>query len=177
MSASDWFCVGIGAATFGFLTMTGDPGPPPVVPPVRDTPPAIVSKVSMGKLSGRGVLTSTANIYGQFWLDGSANGVAVRFLVDTGASDIAFSLRSARMLGIDTRALVFDGRAATANGVARVAFARMARLSLGPFTVTDVPVSIIDGEMDFPLLGMAFLRRMNVGIGNGKLTLRGPGAG
>ena len=115
--------------------------------------------------------SADADAYGQFWIMGTANGVAFKFLADTGASDVSFSKRDARRLGIDITRLSFTGRASTANGLVRTAETRVARLSVGPFTVTDFPVSINEGELDFPLLGMTFLQRMHVGINNGTLTL------
>ena len=86
---------------------------------------------------------------------------------------MTFSKRDARRLGIDVNRLSFSGRSSTANGIVRTAAARVVQLSVGPFTVTDFPVSINDGDLDFPLLGMTFLRRMNVAIGNNTLTLTG----
>ena len=118
-------------------------------------------------------MTIAANVYGQFWISGSANDVAMTFLADTGASEITFNKHDALRLGIEISRLHFDGEASTANGVARTAAARIGRLSVGPFTFTDIPVSIIDGNLAFPLLGMALLRRMNVAISNGTLTLSG----
>jgi clan AA aspartic protease (TIGR02281 family) len=112
-----------------------------------------------------------ADSYGQFWIDGKANGVAFRFLADTGASDISFSKQDARRLGLDVARLSFDGLASTANGVTRTASARIARLQVGPFTMRNVSISINEGELDEPLLGMGFLRRLHVSIGNGLLTL------
>ncbi|MGE0280202.1 MAG: TIGR02281 family clan AA aspartic protease [Rhizobiaceae bacterium] len=114
-----------------------------------------------------------ADHYGQFWIDGTADGVAFRFLADTGASEIVFGKRDARRLGLDIKALRWDGRASTANGIVRTASARLTRLTVGPFTLTDVPVSINEGELAEPLLGMAFLRRLNVSIQSGTLTLSG----
>jgi aspartyl protease family protein len=114
-----------------------------------------------------------ADRYGQFWIDGNANGTAFRFLADTGASDVVFDIRDARRLGLDVNRLSFNGRMSTANGIVRTASARIARLTVGPFTAVDVPVSINEGELGEPLLGMAFLRRMNVSMSNGMLTLSG----
>jgi clan AA aspartic protease (TIGR02281 family) len=108
---------------------------------------------------------------GQFWIPAKANGVRMQFLVDTGAGNVVFSKTDAARLGIDVDHLSFDGRSSTANGTVRTAKAQIASLSVGPFTFIDVWVSINDGDLDFPLLGMAFLRRLNVAIGKGVLTL------
>jgi clan AA aspartic protease (TIGR02281 family) len=118
---------------------------------------------------------NAANFYadgsGQFWIECHVNGRPMRFLADTGADTISLSRRDASRLGVDVKSLTFDGRASTANGTVRTAQARIDRFSVGPFDLTDVPVLILDGEMDGGLLGMSFLQRMNVSISNGMLTL------
>jgi aspartyl protease family protein len=158
----------------GYAAMNGPfdtaPAPPGSFPP----PPVVTSPPPYGRGRAPAVLTARADASGQFWIKGSANGMPVLFLVDTGASDITFSKRSARMIGIDATRLTFDGTSSTANGLARTATTRMARLAVGPFVLTDVSVTILDGDLNYPLLGMGFLRRMNVAIGDGKLTMRGP---
>jgi aspartyl protease family protein len=112
-----------------------------------------------------------ADAYGQFWIDGMANGVAFRFLADTGASHIVFGKQDARRLGLDVNRLRWDGWASTANGMTRTASARLTRLVVGPFILTDVPISINEGELAEPLLGIAFLRQINLSIRNDTLTL------
>jgi clan AA aspartic protease (TIGR02281 family) len=154
--------VGFGLSFGGLHPHTA--GGPPVLPAdvLPPSPPDFPQPHTM---------TVAAGVYGQFWISGSANGVAMTFLADTGASDITFNKSDARRLGIDVSRLHFDGQASTANGVARTASARIDRLSVGPFTFTDTPVSIIEGDLAFPLLGMALLQRMNISISSGMLTL------
>ena len=45
------------------------------------------------------------------------DGTAMRFLVDTGASDVVFTLEDAARLGLDPSRLEFSDRMTTANGV------------------------------------------------------------
>lgn len=153
-----------------YAVLNPDPGAK-ILPPAN-TPPAVSQ--SHGPMR---VLTTTADAQGQFWISGSVNGgQPVAFMVDTGAGGIAFSKAKAAALGVDVTTLDFSrGKAWTANGTVNVATTRLARLAIGPFVLSDVAVWIIDGEMSSPLLGMTFLRRMNMSISNGKLTLRGPG--
>lgn len=137
-------------------------GPPPRFPPdlVPSTSP-----------SRSKILKVAADRSGHFWLDGRTNGESFRFLVDTGASVIAFGKNDARRLGIDTRKLKFTGVVSTANGTARTAVTSLTRLEIGPFVVADVPVVITESDMDTPLLGMTFLRHLNIEIRGGTLTL------
>jgi aspartyl protease family protein len=104
------------------------------------------------------VLTESAN--GHFYAMGDANGVRVRFLVDTGATDTVLSPADAERLGIDLKALDYGRVYGTANGVGRGAPFILSRLTVGPIELSDVPVSINEAEMDTSLLGMSFLRRL-----------------
>jgi len=147
-----------GAAVLGPLLLLS---PAPVDPPVPAPPP----------VRGNSVLTLRADRFGQFWTAGRVNGVPCRFLVDTGASDIAFGRGDARRLGIDPARLVFNETKWTANGHIRSAMVRVAWLQVGPFLLRDVPVSIDDSEMDAPLLGMSFLRRFRLAIRDDAITI------
>lgn len=91
---------------------------------------------------------------------GEVDGVRVRFIVDTGASDIVLSPDDARRAGIDTTALAYDRETGTANGIGHGAPFTLASLTLGPIHLTNVPVLIDQAPMDGSLLGLSFLRRL-----------------
>jgi clan AA aspartic protease (TIGR02281 family) len=111
------------------------------------------------------------NSYGQFWTDCRVNGAAFRCLVDTGADAVSFGRRDAERVGINVKRLNFDGLASTANGKIQTASTRIAKLEVGPFRLSDVPVRVFNSEMDMPLLGMAFLRRFKLTVGGDTLTI------
>jgi aspartyl protease family protein len=104
------------------------------------------------------VLTESAG--GNFFIFGEANGVRVRFLIDTGASDTVLSPSDAASLGIDVKALDFSRVYQTANGLGRGAPYTLESFSVGPISVAGMPVSINEAEMNSSLLGMTFLRRL-----------------
>jgi aspartyl protease family protein len=113
------------------------------------------------------------NADGDFIAIGEVNGTTVKFLVDTGASDIVLSPDDAARIGIDLSRLSFTGRYETANGEGRGARYTVDRLQIGPVKFFDVPVSINQAKMSASLLGMAFLKRMKSFEMKGrKLTLR-----
>ena len=105
-------------------------------------------------------LILTANADGSFYVFGKVNGVRVRFMVDTGASDIVLSPADARRAGIDFSKLKFDKLYGTANGIGRGAQATLSHLAVGPITESDVRVSVNQAEMGSSLLGMAFLKSL-----------------
>ncbi len=96
---------------------------------------------------------------GHFYLILQANGQDVEFVVDTGASDIVLNQGDAAAIGIDVNRLDFAGQANTANGVVRIAEARLATLIAPGMELYDVRVSVNGGELDKSLLGMSYLNR------------------
>jgi len=98
---------------------------------------------------------------GHFWMKARLNGVDVRFMVDTGASNVVLSPDDARRVGINTGILDYSGRATTANGLVSYARATISTLGLGDQTFYDVPVTINGAEMDGSLLGMTVLKEFS----------------
>jgi len=109
---------------------------------------------------------------GHYYLTAQVEGTPVRFVVDTGASQIVLSRSDATRAGIDTGALVYTGRARTANGTVRTAPVRLDRLAIGPIEDRDVRAVVNEGDMDGSLLGMDYLRRFSrVEIADDRLVL------
>ncbi len=107
-----------------------------------------------------------------YYLTAAVNGKPVLFVVDTGATDIVLSRADARMVGIDPDALVYSGRAGTANGVVDTARTTVAEMAVGPLVDRDVAVWVNRGDMGTSLLGMAYLQRFErIEISGGKLVL------
>ena len=88
---------------------------------------------------------------------GPTDTAIVRFLVDTGASDVTLSPADAKRLGFDVASLDFSRRYATANGIVLGAPVRLERVAIGPIARTDVRASVNGAEMRRSLLGMSFL--------------------
>jgi aspartyl protease family protein len=123
--------------------------------------------------SGSGEMTLTEHDGGGYQVIGSVNGAAVRFLIDTGASDIVLTATDARAAGIDPDALGYNRPAATANGIAHSAGATVKELKVGGFVLNDVQVSVQREGLGVSLLGMRFLGRLkSFGFGQHKLVLR-----
>jgi aspartyl protease family protein len=85
------------------------------------------------------------------------NDVPVRFIVDTGASDIVLSRRDAARIGMDPATLAYTGIAQTANGTVRSAPVRLDRVQLGQIVDQDVRAVVNEAELDVSLLGMRYL--------------------
>jgi aspartyl protease family protein len=114
---------------------------------------------------------------GAYEVVGAVNDQPVRFVVDTGASDVVLSPADARRIGIDVGALDFTRPYETANGAGHGARVIVDTLAIGPIRMRNVPVSINQAEMSVSLLGMSFLRRLDsFEFKRGQLILKAPKA-
>lgn len=105
---------------------------------------------------------------GHFFAPITINGHTVRGLVDTGASSLAMSAETAKAFGI-TAAGAKAGQASTANGTISTQNLVVPLVDIAGIKLRDVEVSIgVSGET---LVGMSVLRRLNVGMTPGTLSL------
>lgn len=126
--------------------------------------------VLQGQSGGRLVLRANHN--GQYYAEGRINGVAVNFLLDTGATTVAVPPGVAERAGLRGDARV---RVETAAGPAEAQTARVRRLELGHWVFSDLRAVIIPGGEDTVLLGMNALGELNMAQEDGKLILEKPG--
>jgi len=105
-------------------------------------------------------LILTADNGGNFFVYGEVNGTRIRFVVDTGASDIVLSPADARRAGIDMNQLTFDRVYETANGMGRGAAVVLDHLVIGPISERNVRASVNGTPMSASLLGLAFLKSL-----------------
>lgn len=124
-----------------------------------------------GTETGPASIAYSAGADGHYQVYGAIDGSSVRFLVDSGATDIVLSPDDARMLGMQPEYLDYTMVAQTANGTVRGAPVRLKTLKVGPIVMHDLPATVNEAEMPVSLLGMEFLRRLKSwGVQNGKLT-------
>jgi aspartyl protease family protein len=94
-----------------------------------------------------------------YYINLDINKKNIKFMVDTGASDIVISKEMAVYLGINIDNLIFDKIFITANGKVSGASTYFEEVSISGVKFYNVAVSISDGKLTTPLLGMSFLRR------------------
>lgn len=109
---------------------------------------------------------------GHYYLTLDIGGTPVRFLADTGATNMVLSLADARRLGIDPDALVYIGTAQTANGTVQTARVRLDQVALGPHLDEGFSAWVNRGEMDGSLLGMDYLSLYHVELAGDRMILR-----
>jgi aspartyl protease family protein len=100
---------------------------------------------------------------------GSINGVAVTFLLDTGATYVAVSSGLADKAGLQ-RGMQAQSR--TANGVVRSWLTRIDQMQLGPIEMRDVKATILPSMPDDEvLLGMSFIKHLTLKQQGGELVI------
>jgi len=98
---------------------------------------------------------------GHFFANGQINGRLVKFIVDTGASNISLSASEAKRLGLD---LSMGTRIAlsTANGTTAGLMIKLNSVKVGEITVHNIDAVVTEQDMPFVLLGMSFLNRTSM---------------
>ncbi len=96
---------------------------------------------------------------GHFYMNVLVNDIPVRFMIDTGASDISMNKNDAQRVGISLKKLNFNKPYQTANGKSWGAGVKLDEVTVGNLRFNDVWASVNNSEMGTSLLGMSFLRR------------------
>lgn len=109
---------------------------------------------------------------GHYYITLQINGTPIRFLADTGASNMVLTRNDAKAIGIDPDGLAYLGEAATANGTVRTARIELPQVELGPYVDIDFPAWVNRGDMEGSLLGMEYLRLYRVEIADDQMILR-----
>ena len=97
---------------------------------------------------------------GHFMANGTVNGRAIQFMVDTGATAVALGISDAQRLGIDYQK-GSPVRMNTANGVAQGWLVKLQSVRIGEVEVYEVD-AVVGPNMPFALLGNSFLSRFSM---------------
>ena len=108
---------------------------------------------------------------GHFLTTGNINGTSVKFLVDTGASNVSLGASDARRIGIDI-SKGQQGFVNTANGQASVTLVKLDTVRVGEIVLNNVDALVHQQDMPFALLGMSFLNRMEMQRNGETMTLK-----
>ena len=131
------------------------------LPSARRSPPPVALAVSPSPQPDDArrdtVLEREAN--GHFYVHAKVNGELVRFLVDTGASNVALTVEDARRVGLKFDPGEFQYVGEGASGPVRGKLVRLNRVSIEGKAVDDVSGVILEGS-NLSLLGQSYLARM-----------------
>ena len=129
-----------------------------------------VSVSGRGGAGGGGRIVMTAGPGGHFVGSAQINGANVRFLVDTGASDVALSAQEADRIGLQYSAgerIIMS----TANGQVVGFRVHLTSVRVGEVEVYNVQAIVSAAPMPFVLLGNSFLTHFQLKRENDLLTL------
>jgi aspartyl protease family protein len=122
--------------------------------------PASVGEQTGSRSSGSKIVL-TAGDGGHFLAQGSINGKAVQFMVDTGATAVAMGAAEAKRMGIDYTAGK-PVRMSTANGQAMGYLLTLNTVRIGDVEVQNVEAIVAQQAMPYVLLGNSFLTRFSM---------------
>ncbi len=126
------------------------------------------SRFSFDATSGRIELKRAPD--GHFHWPGRVNGIAVDFLVDTGATSTALPLALAQEAGLTLEGTL---RSSTAGGMVEGRLGRADITLQGGVAAERLRVAVLP-RLDSPLLGMDVISKLRLSQNNGVLTLEKP---
>ncbi len=109
---------------------------------------------------------------GHFFTVANINGEPIRFVVDTGATDVALTMDDARRAGISFDPSQFEVVGSGASGDVRGQIVELREVDLDGKKVSDIHAVVLEG-LTISLLGQNYLRHLDtVSISGDKMTLR-----
>jgi aspartyl protease family protein len=97
---------------------------------------------------------------GHFYAEAQVNGATIRFLVDSGASDVVLSRADAQRAGIMASPGEFTAEAQSANGTVKLKPVTIGRIAIGPVATEGVAGAVAETGLPISLLGQSFLSRV-----------------
>jgi aspartyl protease family protein len=122
---------------------------------------------------GTATLVLSRERNGHFFADGEINGRPVRFLIDTGATDVAVSDEQARTMGLEFGPEIV---VMTAAGPARAWMTRIDSVTIGSLGLRNVRATITPGLGAQALLGMSFLKHFTLRQQGDEMIIEAKGA-
>ncbi|QLK57048.1 TIGR02281 family clan AA aspartic protease [Ehrlichia ruminantium] len=108
---------------------------------------------------------------GHFYITAQIHGVPIKFLVDTGATDVVLSAEDAKQIKDHLKYLNRKKTYHTANGTIKALYVEISEMQIGKFVVKDVKASVNVAPMRTSLLGMSFLQYFNFYMSGNTLIL------
>jgi aspartyl protease family protein len=135
---------------------------------VGEAPASVGGKGGGPAHSSRIVLTAESG--GHFMSQGTINGQAVRFMVDTGATQVSMGAPEAERIGLNYKGgqLAYTS---TANGNVTVWRVKLSSVRVGDVEIYDVDGVVVPTSMPYVLLGNSFLARFQMKRDNDQMVL------
>lgn len=108
-----------------------------------------------------GIVTIPIAGDGHFYTDGTVNGQGVKFMIDTGASNVVLGEADAKRLGIPYLDQGRPTQMSTANGSVTAYRITLNSVEIGGITASDVD-AVVGSNLPYILLGNSFLSRVKM---------------
>ncbi|WP_249548705.1 TIGR02281 family clan AA aspartic protease [Anaplasma phagocytophilum] len=108
---------------------------------------------------------------GHFYVFASINGENIKFLVDTGATDVVLSHKDAHRIGAHMRPSKTSKTYHTANGAIQAQYFLIPEMKVGALIARNVGASISTSQLETSLLGMSFLKNFRFVMKKDELVL------
>lgn len=132
---------------------------------VGDAPSRAINEQTVSRI----VLTASND--GHFFTNGQINGQNIKWMVDTGATNVSISKKDADRLKLHYH-MGKQISINTANGVTQGWQFKMRSLQIGEVTVYDVDVVVTPSDMPFGLLGNSFLSQFEMTRTGNQMVLK-----
>jgi aspartyl protease family protein len=152
------------------------PAPPPLAGEANAAPVSVGSAVTaQGSSPSSGYGQETVlerGMGGHFFTVANINGEPIRFVVDTGATDVALTMDDARRAGIAIDPSKFEVVGTGASGDVRGQVVELNEVDLDGKKASGIHGVVLEG-LTVSLLGQNYLRQLDsVSISGDKMTLR-----
>ena len=110
---------------------------------------------------------------GHFVVNAVINGVTLLGVIDTGATHVSMGMDHARQLGLDLRGAQ-RGMSQTANGAVPVYLVTLGSVQIGDIVLRNVSGSVSESGAPMVLVGMGFLKNVEMRRSGSTMTLSRP---
>ncbi len=106
-----------------------------------------------------GDIVIARNQDGHFYLTGKINDMMVKFMVDTGASDVALTREDAVKIGYDLSSLDYNRTYSTANGTSLAAPIILPNIEIANAKFQNIGAHVSQDALDISLMGMSLISK------------------
>jgi aspartyl protease family protein len=110
---------------------------------------------------------------GHFYTEAQVNGTPIRFIIDTGATNVALTRADAQKLGLAPADAEFTETAKGAGGPVKFKPVSLDRVSVGSIEARQVQAAVVQSDMPVSLLGQSWLKNVgSVSIARDTMVLK-----
>jgi aspartyl protease family protein len=170
-----WIILSASVAIYLFAPVFPDSAPDPaapVAPPAKPGTDSVPVSIPVPvPVMNEVILTRASD--GHFYTEAQVNGTPIRFIVDTGATNVALTRADAQKLGLAPADAEFTETAKGAGGPVKFKPVLLDHVSVGSIEARQVQAAVLQSDMPVSLLGQSWLKNVGtVSISQNRMVLR-----